>query len=235
MILAVRAALASRFQREVIAAARAAAPGKPVYVHAHPDPRATGANPGCEPAALTGVRRLAPLVGGEAVLQKYRKDGPAAIAAFEKSGRTYDAPQVLVLDYMAAEVLPDGSSIELVHTVQRAQSDEVSPESLGLHLQLSIAARGNTLARPVAARDAQDRSDRHGSRGGDQRDGDDGWAARCVDEHETRPGIDDHGRRPPRLGRRARNTGRSNQRCGGESVQYLLHHSDLGHLPHHQW
>jgi len=55
VLLAVRAALASRFQREVIAAARAAAPGKPVYVHAHPDPRATGANPGCEPAALAGA------------------------------------------------------------------------------------------------------------------------------------------------------------------------------------
>lgn len=81
-----------------------------------------------EPAALTGVRRLAPLVGGEEVLQQFRKDGPAAIAAFEKSGRTYDAPQVLVLDYMAAEVLPDGSSLELIHTVQRAQSDEAVNE-----------------------------------------------------------------------------------------------------------
>jgi tetratricopeptide (TPR) repeat protein len=81
-----------------------------------------------EPTALSGVRRLAPLVGGEAVLQKYRKDGPQAIAAFEKSGRTYDAPQVLVLDYMAAEIQPDGSSIELIHTVQRAQSDEAVNE-----------------------------------------------------------------------------------------------------------
>src|SRR5690242_18332948 len=43
-LLGVRAALASRFQREVIAAARA--PGKPVYLHADPDPRAMGANPG---------------------------------------------------------------------------------------------------------------------------------------------------------------------------------------------
>lgn len=55
VLLGVRAALASRFQREVIAAARAAAPGKPVYLHAHPDPRAMGANPGCEPAALAGA------------------------------------------------------------------------------------------------------------------------------------------------------------------------------------
>jgi hypothetical protein len=55
VLLSVRAALASRFQREVIAAARSAAPGKPVYLHVHPDPRATGANPGCEPAALPGA------------------------------------------------------------------------------------------------------------------------------------------------------------------------------------
>lgn len=53
MLLGVRAAIATRFQREVIAAARAA--GKPVYLHAHPDPRAMGANPGYEPAALAGA------------------------------------------------------------------------------------------------------------------------------------------------------------------------------------
>jgi hypothetical protein len=52
-LLGVRAALASRFQREVIAAARA--PGKPVYLHADPDPQAMGANPGYEPAALAGA------------------------------------------------------------------------------------------------------------------------------------------------------------------------------------
>jgi hypothetical protein len=55
VLLAVRAGLGSRFQREVIAAARDAAPGKPVYLHADPDPRAAGANPGCEPAALAGA------------------------------------------------------------------------------------------------------------------------------------------------------------------------------------
>src|SRR5262249_45960425 len=51
--LGVRAPRASRSQREVIAAARA--PGKPVYLHAHPDPRAMGANPGYGPAALAGA------------------------------------------------------------------------------------------------------------------------------------------------------------------------------------
>ena len=55
ILLGVRAALATRFQREVVAAARDAAPGKPIYLHVHPDPRATGANPGYEPAALGGA------------------------------------------------------------------------------------------------------------------------------------------------------------------------------------
>ena len=53
VLRSVRAAAATRFQREVITAARA--PGKPVYLHAHPDPRAMGANPGYEPAALAGA------------------------------------------------------------------------------------------------------------------------------------------------------------------------------------
>jgi hypothetical protein len=54
LLLSVRAALARRFLAEVIAAVRAAAPGKPVLVHAHPDPRAAGANPGHDPAVLLG-------------------------------------------------------------------------------------------------------------------------------------------------------------------------------------
>jgi hypothetical protein len=54
LLAEVRARLAGSFQREVIAAARAAAAGKRIYLHAHPDPRATGANPGCDPAALLG-------------------------------------------------------------------------------------------------------------------------------------------------------------------------------------
>jgi hypothetical protein len=54
VLLSVRAALARRFLSEVIASVREAAPGQPVLVHAHPDPRATGANPGHDPAVLLG-------------------------------------------------------------------------------------------------------------------------------------------------------------------------------------
>lgn len=49
-----RTAVAEFFTREVAAAVRAAAPGKAVYLHADPDPRAAGANPGGDPAFLLG-------------------------------------------------------------------------------------------------------------------------------------------------------------------------------------
>lgn len=102
---------------------RLAASGKPEAAL-----KALDAALAAEPAALAGARRLAPLLGGEDTLKAYRKDGAAAIAAFEASGHTYEAPQVLVFDYMAAQVMPDGSSIELVHTIQKAQSDEALDE-----------------------------------------------------------------------------------------------------------
>jgi hypothetical protein len=54
VLLRVRAAASRRLLREVIAAVHAAAPGKPVLVHADPDPRAAGANPGYDPAVLLG-------------------------------------------------------------------------------------------------------------------------------------------------------------------------------------
>jgi tetratricopeptide (TPR) repeat protein len=81
-----------------------------------------------EPASMAGFHRVARSVLGESVLAQYRKDGLAAIKAFEASGKKYDGPQVLVLDYMAGRVFEDGSSLELVHTVQKAQSDEAVNE-----------------------------------------------------------------------------------------------------------
>ncbi|HEX7476575.1 MAG TPA: DUF3857 domain-containing protein [Polyangiales bacterium] len=77
-----------------------------------------------EPASMAGLYRLSPVLGGHHVLAAYRKDGRKAITDFEASGRSYDGPEVLVLDYMAARVFEDGSSLELVHTVQKVQSDE---------------------------------------------------------------------------------------------------------------
>ncbi|MFI5308895.1 MAG: tetratricopeptide repeat protein, partial [Polyangiales bacterium] len=77
-----------------------------------------------EPASMAELNRLVPVLGGKHVLDAYRIDGEAAIKRFEASGRSYDAPQVLVFDYMAVAVLQDGSSVELVHTIEKAQSDE---------------------------------------------------------------------------------------------------------------
>jgi hypothetical protein len=54
MVDAARAAAAGRLLAAVLAAVRAAAPGRPVLVHSHPDPRAVGANPGYDPAVLCG-------------------------------------------------------------------------------------------------------------------------------------------------------------------------------------
>jgi hypothetical protein len=73
---------------------------------------------------MAGLFRVGAVLGKPHPLAAYRKDGSAAIHAFEASGKKYDGPQVLVLDYMALRVFEDGSSLELVHTIERAQSDE---------------------------------------------------------------------------------------------------------------
>ena len=77
-----------------------------------------------EPATMADLYRLAPALGGSDVMGPFRRDGAAAIARFEASGRKYDGPQVLVFDYMAVRVFPDFSSLSIVHSIQRAQSDE---------------------------------------------------------------------------------------------------------------
>jgi hypothetical protein len=61
-LASVRDAIAAAFLREVIAAARRAAPAAPVLVHTHPDPRECGSNPGFDgaAAAVDGVVLGAP-------------------------------------------------------------------------------------------------------------------------------------------------------------------------------
>ncbi len=49
-----REAASAQLLADVLAAVRAAAPGRPVLVHSAPDPRAVGANPGYDPAVLCG-------------------------------------------------------------------------------------------------------------------------------------------------------------------------------------
>jgi hypothetical protein len=54
-LLAVRDGVAADFLRAVIAAARKEAPGKPVLIHTHPDPRECGSNPGFDAAAAAAA------------------------------------------------------------------------------------------------------------------------------------------------------------------------------------
>ncbi|MCA9601169.1 MAG: hypothetical protein KC417_04040 [Myxococcales bacterium] len=57
-------------------------------------------------------------------LDAYRLDGATVIRDFVKSGRAYDQPKIMVLDYTVIRVFEDGSSAELTHNIWRAQSDE---------------------------------------------------------------------------------------------------------------
>lgn len=81
-----------------------------------------------EPGSFVELHRVLPVFGGQHPLSKYRRDGIAEIQAFEGSGLKFDAPQVLVFDYLAVQVFDDGSSLELVHTIQKAQSSEAVDE-----------------------------------------------------------------------------------------------------------
>ena len=81
-----------------------------------------------EPAAMLELTRLRRALDGASVLEPYRLNGAEILRQFEASGRTYDEPQVLVLDYTVIRVYPDGSSLELTHNIFRLQSEEAVDE-----------------------------------------------------------------------------------------------------------
>jgi tetratricopeptide (TPR) repeat protein len=87
-----------------------------------------------DPANMSELHGLAAALGGKHIMDAYRRDGAEAVRRFEASGRSYEGPQVLVFDYMAARVFEDGSSVELVQTVQKAQSHEAVEELAEVHL-----------------------------------------------------------------------------------------------------
>lgn len=87
-----------------------------------------------EPGSMAELHRSVPALGGTHVMAPYRRDGAEAVRRFEASGRSYEGPQVLVFDYMAVRVFEDGSSIDLVHTIQKAQSDEAVDELGEVHV-----------------------------------------------------------------------------------------------------
>jgi hypothetical protein len=88
------------------------------------------------------LRRLLFALSGEDVMQPHRRDGLAAIRAFETSGRHYEGhPAVLLFDYMVTRVLPSGGAIDLVHQIYRVQTQE-GIERFG---ELSLSGRVLTV------------------------------------------------------------------------------------------
>ena len=77
-----------------------------------------------DPTAMAELMWLRRALGGEDELAPYRIDGEAVRRAFEASGKRYDSPEVLVLDYAVTRVFPDGSSWQLTHQLVRVQSEE---------------------------------------------------------------------------------------------------------------
>jgi len=76
-------------------------------------------------APLHQVRRA---LGHEDELDAYRHDTGAVLDAYRSSGRSYDAPDVLVLDTMVTRVYRDGSSRSIVHQIFAVQSEEAVDE-----------------------------------------------------------------------------------------------------------
>lgn len=77
-----------------------------------------------EPGSMGGLRRVLHAAFGVRPIESFRQDGARVIREFEASGRQYDAPKVLVLDYTVVHVFEDGSSLELTHNIIRVQSEE---------------------------------------------------------------------------------------------------------------
>ncbi|MCB9595775.1 MAG: DUF3857 domain-containing protein [Sandaracinaceae bacterium] len=77
-----------------------------------------------EPEAMMELRRPLRAIGGESPIEAYRRDGAEVIRALEASGRVYEEPMVLVLDYTVYRVFEDGSMLELTHNIMRLSSQE---------------------------------------------------------------------------------------------------------------
>ncbi|MEM6957378.1 MAG: hypothetical protein AAF645_16925, partial [Myxococcota bacterium] len=104
-----------------------------------------------EPASMADLRQVLVALGGDDALSAFRFDGEAIIREFEASDRTYDAPQVLVLDYTVARVFEDGSSLVLTHEIFRAQSEE-SVDALG---EFQVPEGGRVLRLETRKADGQ--------------------------------------------------------------------------------
>ncbi|MBK8171305.1 MAG: hypothetical protein IPK60_13295 [Sandaracinaceae bacterium] len=81
-----------------------------------------------EPSAMGDLRWIRRAIGGIDDIAPFRKNGTQILADFIAANRTYREPQVLVFDYAATRVFEDGSTIELVHQIYKAQSEEAVDE-----------------------------------------------------------------------------------------------------------
>jgi hypothetical protein len=94
------------------------------------------------PRFTPGLRAIRRTLSRNDWLDAHRLDGAAVLREYEASGRTYDRHgQVLVLDYMVTRVWHDGTATNLIHQIQKIQSEE-SLEALG---QLELPGRVLTL------------------------------------------------------------------------------------------
>jgi tetratricopeptide (TPR) repeat protein len=105
------------------------------------------------PGELYDLRRISEALGDAGLFDAFRKNGDEIIRTFEASGRKYDGPQVLLLDYTVVRIFEDGSSADLTHNIFRLQSQEAvddngeySPPEGGRLLKLrTVKANGQKL------------------------------------------------------------------------------------------
>jgi hypothetical protein len=135
MVDAARAAASARLLSEVLASVRAAAPGRPVLVHSHPDPRAAGANPGYDPAVLCGPGGADGVVLG-CGNPVTAPDLVARTAAATPPG----SPIAAVLQAVAGLGAQPGTLVAQAEAVRAAGATELRVYHAGLAAQSDLAA-----------------------------------------------------------------------------------------------
>lgn len=131
----VRADLAAGFLRAVTESARAAAPGKPVLVHTHPDPRQAGSNPGFSLPGLGSVDGV--ILGCPAAV-------PSAAALVAEGERAYGGGRPLRIAATLPAVTALGGRPDelpaLTDAVLASGATEVRFYHAGLALAVDLAA-----------------------------------------------------------------------------------------------
>lgn len=95
-----------------------------VASEAPPEPSATLASVERRLPGRADIRRALRLAGSPLPLDDFRVDGAKVIREYLASGRTYQAPAVVVLDRAVERVFPDGSRLMLTHTISQVLSKD---------------------------------------------------------------------------------------------------------------